>query len=839
MKLNISDTEVQGTGFEQVAGFKIDMNAKAFKVLSDTLYKNKIGSIVRELSCNAYDAHIDAGNADQPFDIHLPDSFEPYFSIRDYGKGISPEDIKTIYTSYFTSTKDQANDSVGAFGLGSKTPFSYTDSFTVISIHNGIKTVYNAHMSQGMPAIVAYGESEPTDEPDGLEVNVSVESVDHKAFSSAVRDQLKFFPVKPNTLNGTIEWAEYEPVIEVPGFTMYKIAGVPNRPMWGSGNKKNILQALFLKQGPVAYPVDFDVINQYLDSNNIKKTDFYKYLESGSSSYGKGIIIEMPIGTVEVTASREGISYSDLTIRNMLTKFDTIAKAIYKDVERLLDNAYSEGNGAFIKQFNELDSYFKSSLQTDQLNKRFTNFVFTGNTLVPRLKLPTAFDGTEIRKYDLASYTKPKMISSTTLVHEKDDDGNDLPHISFNMISFVELGVVYVKDVNTNFVARIHNTSNKDHPGNRHAMLVELPRSVSLSSFKRLLGDSIEVYKVSDLEEVKINRKSSGGYSTTGGNNRLWFDLSSSCFRGYSSIVNSQQTLYARGCPSTYGDKFEDAIEDGGNYVYVATHTNKVNSEVNDFPFLDKDKMGLFATWLTEKGYKLVAISSNDTKKAEKTGAFISFGDAWKKHNNEFIDSQWEIFGRVVMNEYYRIITVTDISIMHGFSSLAPLTMDQMFVLFDTLNIDYSVIKQQLDDVRKEYEEKYAGTIYNSAMREIIEEYMPKKLDLYDSIVRLYINGNHDEDSNTLEAFESYLREAGLQPVHKLSSLLKRYATLIEDNAHKLIAVASFVDTGQRGEITPRRMVINNPVVKSATDGAFLTENQILNAIKKGLGIKT
>ena len=68
--------------------FSIAMNAKAFRLLSDTLYQDKIGSIVRELSCNALDAHVMAGKGDVPITIHVPDQFEPWLSFTDTGIGI-------------------------------------------------------------------------------------------------------------------------------------------------------------------------------------------------------------------------------------------------------------------------------------------------------------------------------------------------------------------------------------------------------------------------------------------------------------------------------------------------------------------------------------------------------------------------------------------------------------------------------------------------------------------------------------------------------------------------------------------------------------------------------
>ena len=71
----------------EVGDFKIKASAKAFSILSSGLYANKIRAIIRELSCNAVDSHAAAGKSDTPFDVHLPNTLEPWFSIRDYGPG--------------------------------------------------------------------------------------------------------------------------------------------------------------------------------------------------------------------------------------------------------------------------------------------------------------------------------------------------------------------------------------------------------------------------------------------------------------------------------------------------------------------------------------------------------------------------------------------------------------------------------------------------------------------------------------------------------------------------------------------------------------------------------
>ena len=139
----ISDNSVDVTlsNVGNTGEFKIKNSLKAFQILSSGLYSNKIKEIIRELSTNALDSHRAAGTVDTPFEVHLPTILVPYFSVRDYGTGLTDQEIESIYTTYFESTKTNSNEYIGALGLGSKSPFSYTDNFTVTSVKNGSKSI--------------------------------------------------------------------------------------------------------------------------------------------------------------------------------------------------------------------------------------------------------------------------------------------------------------------------------------------------------------------------------------------------------------------------------------------------------------------------------------------------------------------------------------------------------------------------------------------------------------------------------------------------------------------------------------------------------------------------
>ena len=198
----------------EIGEFRIRNSAKAFNILSSGLYANKVKAIIRELSCNAVDSHVAAGKQNTPFDVHLPNQLEPHFSIRDYGTGWNYEQVTSIYTTYFESTKTNSNDFIGALGLGSKSPFSYTDNFTVTAIKDGRKGIYTAFINeQGVPSIALMMEEQTTD-PSGVEVKFSVnDRYDFSKFRDEARAVYKWFKLQPVVSGAndfTVQPVEYE-----------------------------------------------------------------------------------------------------------------------------------------------------------------------------------------------------------------------------------------------------------------------------------------------------------------------------------------------------------------------------------------------------------------------------------------------------------------------------------------------------------------------------------------------------------------------------------------------------------------------------------------------------
>jgi len=174
MKLEMPEQDVMiADNFEQ-RDVAIGDVAFILDLLSDKIYSDKELAIIRELSCNAHDSHVVAGTQDVPFDIHLPTQLEPWFCIRDYGTGLADDEIADIYSAIGVSTKRHTNELIGAFGVGSLSPYSMCDSFTVRSFQYGVVRTYQCMRDEKrVPKVLPLGEAS-TDEPNGLEIKLTV-----------------------------------------------------------------------------------------------------------------------------------------------------------------------------------------------------------------------------------------------------------------------------------------------------------------------------------------------------------------------------------------------------------------------------------------------------------------------------------------------------------------------------------------------------------------------------------------------------------------------------------------------------------------------------------------
>lgn len=294
----------------EIGEFRIRNSAKAFNILSSGLYANKIRAIIRELSCNAVDSHVAALRGTVPFDVHLPNSLEPWFSIRDYGTGLSHDQVTNIYTTYFESTKTESNDFIGALGLGSKSPFSYTDNFTVTAVQNNRRGIYTAFINdQGVPSIALMME-DVTDEPAGVEVKFAVNNQsDFDRFRSEAAHVYRYFKLRP-VISGCGNFKFSDPVYTDQNI----IPGV---------HTSNYMQGSVAVMGNIDYPIDVPNGDKTL-GNLVKMLKCH-------------LVMEFEIGELDFQASREGLSYVPQTVEAIKRKLEALNQELSVHVAREAD----------------------------------------------------------------------------------------------------------------------------------------------------------------------------------------------------------------------------------------------------------------------------------------------------------------------------------------------------------------------------------------------------------------------------------------------------------------------------------------------------------------------
>ncbi len=282
MKFKNTSAEYQSTvSSGKKMGFAPEAESFLMDMMSDGLYSDKYGSIVRELTSNAIDANVESGKSDQPvrIDITAPNSFsnQGEIAFTDCGIGISPERIDDIFTLYFASTKRDNNEMIGGFGIGAKSPFAYTDVFRVETWHNDVKRTYLME-KRGQDRTCTLLDETP-EQGNGTVIRIPVSTrFDYEKFVNAVNEQtLLMRPLAVTLTDNT----EYTPATVYEFDTFYIALDREGQPV----NNKVAL-------GNVVY--------SYREAENIYAT--YR---------GVPVIPKLEIGKVMPTMSRESLQLTD------------------------------------------------------------------------------------------------------------------------------------------------------------------------------------------------------------------------------------------------------------------------------------------------------------------------------------------------------------------------------------------------------------------------------------------------------------------------------------------------------------------------------------------------
>jgi hypothetical protein len=330
--VNLSDKKAleDKSGLESV---KMGMSATGLVHLMGVLtnlYSNAHTAVLREVVSNGIDSHIKAGQS-KAVDVTLPTWNNRNLVVRDYGVGMNKQEIIDIYSQYGASTKRDSNDELGGFGLGAKSPLAIAERFDVFSIKDGVRIdFYVEKDALGAPSIYFVSEAE-TDEPTGVQVTVPydnrfdlIQNADEvsKLFIGMPKSSVKFngaFPL--HNLFNTEAYQALGGIVD--GEPASWISKVVDRNGYGS-------DGIYANIGGIRYHIDVENISNgevsYYDIRN----------------YRSAIYLNIPIGTVDLTPSREALIYSPRTVESLTSAFNQFRADLTAHYNSMLNKAKKE-----------------------------------------------------------------------------------------------------------------------------------------------------------------------------------------------------------------------------------------------------------------------------------------------------------------------------------------------------------------------------------------------------------------------------------------------------------------------------------------------------------------
>jgi hypothetical protein len=328
MKLDGKVVAVQGNVSDDSVKATIDeaSMSKLFGFLQDP-YKNSIGAVVREYVSNSFDSHAEAAfikastlteiRLEYPIYEQVPDAeimelkkhlevfnndavyvaldkdeTGNFWIAEDFGVGLSPQRVTDVFCSYLKSTKENTNNVIGAFGIGSKSGLSYADLFFIRTRYNGMEYSFMLRKGEEAPCLDKLGE-EPTTKRNGTEIKIYIKSqMDVIRFRQECSKQLAYF-----------DNVYFNQGVEIAND--YTILQGEN---WIKSSNGNPFSGLHLCLGKVAYPIDWDQLNR--------------------ERLTADLALKFEIGELDVIPTREDVKYNPKTKAAINAKIDALREEV-------------------------------------------------------------------------------------------------------------------------------------------------------------------------------------------------------------------------------------------------------------------------------------------------------------------------------------------------------------------------------------------------------------------------------------------------------------------------------------------------------------------------------
>ena len=330
MKLEFDTPTIERSSEFESEQFSIGNVSLILDILRSKMYSSPVKAIIQEVASNARDANREVGKHDVPISIKLPNRFDPNLCIQDYGPGITPERMKDVVIKYGVSTKRDSNEETGGFGLGFKTPWSYTDSFVIISNtpEQGrmVSREYVAYIDETRQGTLSLLRTiDDTDREQGTTVQVAISPRDFSDFANKTRDICYHWEPRPEILGSSdFVWDLHNED---------KDNWIVKEGRWSV----NLRSSSISFGGRNYFKAILDGIPYEISSREVLKED-RGYKLSKIINYAK-ILLHFNVGEVSVSANRESLEYTDKTVSAIQERLEEVQGAIEKETIKVLEKS--------------------------------------------------------------------------------------------------------------------------------------------------------------------------------------------------------------------------------------------------------------------------------------------------------------------------------------------------------------------------------------------------------------------------------------------------------------------------------------------------------------------
>jgi hypothetical protein len=351
MKLETAIVEVETHGKMEQTGFGISDTGMLMEHMITTIYSDKVGTICREIASNARDAHREIGTPKRPIRIRFPNRFDMTYEVRDWGIGIDPERMLKVFIQLGSSTKRNDNLQTGGFGIGAKTPWCYTDVFTIRTIskekdgvhrrreYSAVKAGQNfTLMEMGDPVVVDMHDKkvDAEDRHTGTSIIIPVpEQHNWDAFKQKTIYFTQFWDVRP-------ELCGCDPLPAYPNLDeAYAYVG----PDWKIGH--NHIGQMVLVDG-IPYPFNISALDIRQDSEQ----NLHRFVNYSRQSF----LLAFGVGELSLSLNREQLQYTEETKKKIIGKLQVVLDHLKVVVEKEIANSktYWDAHIAYQKARNNL-----------------------------------------------------------------------------------------------------------------------------------------------------------------------------------------------------------------------------------------------------------------------------------------------------------------------------------------------------------------------------------------------------------------------------------------------------------------------------------------------------